>query len=130
MRNRISRETQSKGSASSATMDATCPWYDQAGAEGMRAPVECMKRLARQLEPEARFSAPEVVYTGDDDGVELTSVVVDVFIPRESDDMAFRDAFFDRLVAVLHPRDFERLAVGVSEGHHATATARASRWRE
>lgn len=89
------------------------PWYDQAGAEGMQAPVERMKRLARQLEPRALFSAPEVVSVEDEDGVELTSVVVDVFILRESDGMAFRDSFFDRLVALLHPRDFERLAIGV-----------------
>lgn len=89
------------------------PWYDQAGADGMQAPVERMKRLARQLEPSALFSAPEVVSVEDEDGVELTSVVVDIFIPRESDGMAFRDSFFDRLVAVLHPRDFERLAIGV-----------------
>ena len=86
----------------------------------MQAPVELLKGLARRLEPKARFSAPEVVSVEDEDGVELTSVVVDVFIPRESDDMAFRDAFFDRLVAVLHPCDFERLAIGVGIGRRAT----------
>ena len=79
----------------------------------MQAPVERMKQLARQLEPRALFSAPEVVSVEDEDGVELTYVVVDAFIPRESDDMAFRDSFFDRLFTVLHPRAFERLAIGV-----------------
>ena len=89
------------------------PWYDQAGADGMQAPVERMKRLARQLEPRALFTAPEVVSVQDEDGVELTFVVVDVFIPRGSDDMAFRDSFFGELADVLHPRDLGRLAVGV-----------------
>lgn len=55
--------------------------------DGMRTPVERMKRLARRLEPRALFSAPEVVSVVDEDGVELTSVVVDVFIPEESDGM-------------------------------------------
>ncbi len=89
------------------------PWYDQAGAEGMRAPVERMKRLARRLEPRALFSAPEVVCVADEDGVELTSVVVDVFIPEESDGMAFRDSFFEALADALRTRDLGRLAVGV-----------------
>lgn len=89
------------------------PWYDQAGADGMRAPVERMKRLARQLEPRALFSAPEVVSVTDDDGVELTSVVVDVFIPEESDGMAFRDSFFAALADALCTSDLGRLAVGV-----------------
>lgn len=89
------------------------PWYDQAGAEGMRAPVERMKRLARRLEPRALFSAPEVVSVADEDGVELTSVVVDVFIPEESDGMAFRDSFFPALVDALGTSDLGRLAVGV-----------------
>ena len=92
---------------------AVRPWYDQAGAEGMRAPVERMKRLARQLEPRALFSAPEVVSVEDDDGVALTSVVVDVFIPSESDGMAFRDSFFGALADALSTRDLSRLAVGV-----------------
>ena len=89
------------------------PWYDQAGAEGMRAPVERMKRLARRLEPRALFSAPEVVSVADEDGVELTSVVVDVLIPEESDGMAFRDSFFEALADVLQIREPSRLAVGV-----------------
>ena len=89
------------------------PWYDQAGADGMRAPVERMKRLARRLEPRALFSAPEVVSVADDDGVELTSVVVDVFIPEEADGMAFRDSFFGAMADTLCTRDLERLAVGV-----------------
>ena len=89
------------------------PWYDQAGAEGMRAPVERMKRLARRLEPRALFSAPEVVSVADEDGVELTSVVVDVVIPEESDGMAFRDSFFAALADALCTRDLGRLAVGV-----------------
>ncbi len=89
------------------------PWYDQAGADGMRAPVERMKRLARRLEPRALFSAPEVVSVTDDDGVELTSVVVDVFIPEEADGMAFRDSFFGALADALRTSDLERLAVGV-----------------
>ena len=89
------------------------PWYDQAGAEGMRAPVERMKLLARRLETRALFSAPEVVSVADEDGVELTSVVVDVFIPEESDGMAFRDSFFEALADALHTHDLGRLAVGV-----------------
>ncbi len=89
------------------------PWYDQAGADGMRAPVERMKRLARRVEPRALFSAPEVVSVADDDGVELTSVVVDVFIPEEADGMAFRDSFFGALADALCTRDLGRLAVGV-----------------
>lgn len=79
----------------------------------MRAPVERMKRLALELEPRALFSAPKVVSVEDEDDVELTSVVVDVFIPRESDDMAFRDSFFGALADLLHPHDLGRLAVGV-----------------
>ena len=79
----------------------------------MRRPVELMKRLARQLEPRALFRAPEVVSVADDDGVELTAVVVDVFIPGDSDGMAFRDSFFEVLADVLGPHDLERLAVGV-----------------
>ena len=89
------------------------PWYDQAGADGMRAPVERMKRMARRLEPRALFSAPEVVSVTDDDGVELTSVVVDVFIPEESDGMTFRDSFFAALADALCTHDLGRLAVGV-----------------
>ena len=79
----------------------------------MRAPVDRMKRLARQLEPRALFSAPEVVSVADEDGVELTSVVVDVFIPEESDGMAFRSSFFGELADALCTRDLGRLAVGV-----------------
>lgn len=89
------------------------PWYDQAGAEGMRAPVERVKLLARRLEPRALFSAPEVVSVADEDGVELTSVVVDVFLPQESDGMTFRDSFFEALADALPTRDLGRLAVGV-----------------
>lgn len=89
------------------------PWYDQAGADGMQAPVERMKRLARRLEPRILFSAPEVVSVADEDGVELTSVVVDVFIPEKSDGMAFRSAFFGALADALSARDLGRLAVGV-----------------
>lgn len=110
---RIVRADIFEASHATSIRPAIGPWYDQAGADGIQAPVERMKRLARQLEPSALFSAPEVFSVEDEDGVELTSVVVDVFIPRESDGMAFRDSFFDRLAAVLHPRDFERLAIGV-----------------
>ena len=121
MPNPISREApQPRVSVSSATMDATGPWYDQAGAEGMQAPVEHMKRLARQLEPEAQFSDPEVVSVGDEDGVELTFVVVDICLPRGSDGMAFRDSFFEALVDTLHPHDLGRLAVGVGIGRDTT----------
>ena len=79
----------------------------------MRGPVARMKQLARQLEPRALFGAPQVVSVEDDDGVELTSVVVDVFIPSESDRMAFRDSFFGALADALGPYDLGRLAVGV-----------------
>ena len=47
--------------AGTSIRPAIRPWYDQAGAEGMRAPVERLKRLARRLEPRALFSAPDVV---------------------------------------------------------------------
>ena len=96
-----------------AIRPAVRPWYDQSGADGMRAPVERLKRLARRLEPRALFSAPEVVSVVDEDGVELTSVVVDVFIPEESDGMAFRSSFFGALADCLSERDLGRLAVGV-----------------
>ena len=79
----------------------------------MWTPVECVKRLARQLEPRALFSAPEVVSVVEEDGVELISVVVDVFIPEESDGMAFRSSFFGALADSLSARDLGRLAVGV-----------------
>ena len=92
---------------------AVRPWYDQSGADGMRAPVERLRRLARRLEPRALFSAPEVVSVVDEDGVELISVVVDVFIPEESDGMAFRSSFFEALADCLSERDLGRLAVGV-----------------
>ena len=49
----------------------------------------------------------------DEDGVELTSVVVDVFIPEESDGIVFRDSFFEALADALRTRDLGRLAVGV-----------------
>ena len=99
--------------AGTSIRPAIRPWYDQAGAEGMRAPVERLKRLARRLEPRALFSAPEVVSVADEDGVEITSVVVDVFIPEEADGMAFRTSFFEALVDCLSARDRGRLAVGV-----------------
>ena len=99
--------------AATSIRPAIRPWYDQAGAEGMRAPVERLKRLARRLEPRALFSAPEVVSVADEDGVEITSVVVDVFIPAESDGMAFRSSFFEALADSLSARDRGRLAVGV-----------------
>ena len=86
---------------------------DQVGDDGMRAPVERTKRLARLLEPRAQFSAPEVVSLEDEDGVELTSVVVDVFIPEESDGMVFRSSFFGALADCLSDRELGRLAVGV-----------------
>lgn len=92
---------------------AVRPWHDQAGAEGMQAPVERMKRLARRLEPRALFSEPEVFRAEDDDGVEVTYIVVDVFIPAEADGMAFRDSFFGALVDALGTSDLGRLAVGV-----------------
>ena len=114
------QEKQPQASTSLAPMAAVGPWYDQAGAEGMRAPVERMKRLARQLEPEAQFSDPEVVSAGDEDGVALTFVVVDICLPRGSDGMAFRDSFFEALVDTLHPHDLGRLAVGVWSGRRAT----------
>ena len=99
--------------AGTSIRPAIRPWYDQAGADGMRAPVERMKRLARRMAPRALFSAPEVVSVADEDGVEITSVVVDVFIPEESDGMAFRSSFFEALVEALSERDMGRLAVGV-----------------
>lgn len=99
--------------AGTSIRPAIRPWYDQAGAEGMRAPVERLKRLARRLEPRALFSAPEVVSVADEDGVEITSVVVDVFIPEEVDGMAFRSSFFEALVDSLSARARGRLAVGV-----------------
>ena len=79
----------------------------------MRAPVERMKRIARRLEPRASFSAPEVVSVVDEDSIELTCVVVDIFIPEEADGMAFRDSFFGALADALPTRDLGRLAVGV-----------------
>ena len=85
----------------------------------MRAPVERMKRLARRPEPRALFSAPEVVVVADEDGVELTSVVVvDVFLPVGSDGMAFRSSFFEALADALSERDLGRLAVGVGAFGH------------
>ena len=74
-----------------------------------------MQALAKELSPRVRFSAPEIEVVGDDDGVELTFVVVDVFIPRTMDGMAFRDQFFGRLTDLFSPEDLGRLAVGV--GH-------------
>ncbi len=53
-----------------------------------------------------------------EDGVESTSVVMDVFIPEESDGMAFRDSFFEALAEALRPRDLGRLAVGVGRLGH------------
>ncbi len=99
--------------AGTSIRSAVRPWYDQSGADGMRAPVERLKRLARRLEPRALFSAPEVLSVVDDDGVELISVVVDVFIPVEADGMAFRSSFFGALADCLSERDLGRLAVGV-----------------
>ena len=99
--------------AGTSIRPAIRPWYHQAGADGMQTPVERMKQLARRLEPRALFSAPEVVSVADEDGVELTSVVVDVFIPGESDGMAFRSSFFEALADALSERDLGRLAVGV-----------------
>lgn len=84
----------------------------------MRPAVERMKRLARRLEPQALFSAPEMVSVVDEDGVGSTSVVVDVFIPAGADGMAFRDSFFGALADALHTRDLERLAVGVGRLGH------------
>ena len=89
------------------------PWHEQAGVDGMHHPVERMKAMARELEPMVLFSAPEVVSVVDEDGVEVTTVVVDVFIPAESDGMAFRTSFFGTLADALSTRDLERLAVGV-----------------
>ena len=97
----------------------------------MRAPVERMKRMARRLEPGALFSAPEVVSVADEDGVETTSVVVDVFIPEESDGMAFRSSFFEALADALAERDLGCLAVGVGrcEGDRELPTPRDLRRR-
>ena len=93
--------------------ETTQPWYDEEGMEGMRHAVEEMKMEARRLEPRAQFSEPVVERVGDDDGWELGLVVIDVYIPRESDGMDFRDRFFGRLMDLLARRDRARLAVGV-----------------
>lgn len=102
-------------------------WLSKEGADVMRVPVERMKRLARQLEPRALFSVPEVVSVVDEDGVELTSVVVDIFIPEEVDGMAFRDSFFGALADALCPRDLGRLAVGVGRLGSGCPTAGPTR---
>ena len=57
--------------------------------EGMRQAVEEMKMEARRLEPRAQFSESVVERVGDDDGWELALLVIDVYIPRESDGMEF-----------------------------------------
>ena len=93
--------------------ETTQPWYDEEGMEGMRQAVEKMKKEARRLEPRAQFSEPVVERVGDDDGWELALVVIDVYIPPESDGMEFRDRFFGRLTHLLPRRDRARLAVGV-----------------
>ena len=93
--------------------ETTQPWYDEEGMEGMRQAVEEMKKEALKLEPRAQFSEPVVERVGDDDGWELALVVIDVYIPRESDGMEFRDRFFGRLTDLLPRMDRARLAVGV-----------------
>ena len=114
----LAEPTASTENPGASIRPAIRPWYDQMGAEGMRTPVERLKRLARQLEPRALFSAPEVVSVADEDGVEITSVVVDVFLPEESDRMAFRSSFFEALADALSERDLGRLAVGVGAFGH------------
>lgn len=96
--------------------ETTQPWYEEEGMKGMRGAVDRMKALARLLSPRVQFSLPEVETLGDDDGVELSFVVVDVHIPRNMDGMAFRDEFFGRLADLLPPADLARLAVGVGRG--------------
>ena len=81
--------------------------------EGMRQAVEEMKKETLRIEPRAQLSEPAVERVGDDDGWELALLVIDVYIPRESDGMEFRDRFFDRLTDLLPRRDLARLAVGV-----------------
>lgn len=89
------------------------PWYLAVGMDGMRAAVDRMQREARGIEAQARFSDPVVERVGDDEGAELSFVVVDVFIPETVDGGAFRDRLFGRLEQVLTPEDRARLAVGV-----------------
>ena len=93
--------------------ETTQPWYDEGGMEGMRQAVEEMKKESLRLEPRAQFSEPVVERVGDDDGWELALVVIDVYIPRESDGMEFRDRFFGRLTDLLPRMDRAMLAVGV-----------------
>ena len=93
--------------------ETTQPWYDEEGMEGMRQAIEEMKKEALRLEPRAQFSEPVVERVGDDDGLELALVVIDAYIPRESDGMEFRDRFFGRLTDLLPRWDRARLAVGV-----------------
>ena len=81
--------------------------------EGMGRAVECMKDLARAMDPRIRFSSPVVRRIGGCGGEELAFVVVNVHIPKEMDGMAFRHQFFDDLVDRLSPDQSARLAVGV-----------------
>ena len=96
-----------------ASRETTQPWYDEEGMEGMGHAVEKMKMEARRLEPRAQFSEPVVERVGDDDGWELALLVIDVYIPKESDGMEFRDRFFGRITDLLPRKDRARLAIGV-----------------
>ena len=89
------------------------PWYLEVGMDGMRAAVDQMQREARGIEARVRFSEPAVERVGDDEGAELSFVVVDVFIPETVDGRAFRDRLFRRLEQVLTTEDRARLAIGV-----------------
>lgn len=96
-----------------AYLEEEKPWYLEVGMDGMRAAVDRVQREARGIEAQARFSDPVVERVGDDEGAELSFVVVDVFIPETVDGRAFRDRLFSRLEQVLTPQDRARLAVGV-----------------
>ena len=89
------------------------PWYLEEGLSGMRAVVDHMQREARGIESRVRFTKPVVERFDDDEGAELTFVVVDVLIPEALDGIVFRDRLFRRLVRVLAADDRARLAVGV-----------------
>ncbi len=90
------------------------PWYLEEGMEGMQAAVDRMKHeVLSSINSQVLFSEPVVEQIVDDEGDELTFVVVDVLIPETLDDMVFRDHLFRRLVQVFAPGDQARLAIGV-----------------
>lgn len=91
------------------------PWYAEEGMNSMRLAVDRMKALARKSVSRVQFSVPEVERVNDDDGEELVFVVVDVYVPAESDSAAFRDRFFGQLAENLAAEDLARLAIGVGQ---------------